>query len=296
MQWWCSAQTAAWTWSWRPYPGVWLFVLTLGIGCWLVRRRFRATTVESAKGETRTGPRTGSIWFLTGLATVWLALDWPLGPLGAGYLASAHMLQMLLLSLLAPPLLLSGIPRTAYRRLAEPKGAGSVLRRLTHPVAALLLFNAVVVGTHVPGVLDTLSSTQAGMFTMDLLWLTAGILFWWPVLVPFPRRSWFTPPFQIGYLFLNTVPVTVPYSFLVFAELPLYATYELAPPVAGISSLTDQQVAGLLMKFGGGAVLWTAITILFFRWYRRDGEGPLPRRPLVGPAAEASEGEPSATA
>ena len=50
----------------------------------------------------------------------------------------------------------------------------------------------------------------------------------------------------------------------------MYATYELAPPIPGISKRQDQQLAGLMMKLGGAVVLWTGITALFFQWYRRE--------------------------
>lgn len=264
MQWWCSAQTAAWTWEWQPYPGVWLFVLLLGGGYLWLRRRYH----HRDRGDLSAGEDAGRRgWFALGLVLVWLALDWPVGPLGAGYLASVHMGQVLVLSLLAPAFLIMGIPRAAFRPLTGDSLAARIVGRVTHPVAALLVFNGILVATHVPVVLDGLSSTQAGMLAMDLAWILGGLTFWWPVLAPAPRRPWFNELFEIGYVFLNTIPTTVPYGFLVFAEFPLYATYELAPPVAGIASVTDQQIAGFIMKLGGGIVLWTAMTILFFRWY-----------------------------
>ena len=74
----------------------------------------------------------------------------------------------------------------------------------------------------------------------------------------------------MGYLLVATVLNTMPYAFLTFGELPFYGIYELAPPVTGISTREDQQIAGLLMKMGGGAILWTAITILFFQWFNRE--------------------------
>lgn len=262
MQWWCSATTAAWSWDWRPYPGVWLFVLLLA-GAWLWLRRRHAGR-EDLRSPEDAGRRR---WFALGLVLLWLALDWPVGPLGAGYLASVHMAQVLVISLLAPAFLLMGMPRAAFRALDGDDPAARIVEKLTHPVVALLLFNVVLVSTHVPAVLDGLSATQSGMLVMDMAWLFAGLAFWWPVLAPVPRRPWFNEFFKIGYLFLNTIPATVPYGFLVFADFPLYATYELAPPVAGIASVTDQQVAGFIMKLGGGLVLWTAMTILFFRWY-----------------------------
>lgn len=257
LQWWCSAQTAAWSWSWRPYPGVWLFVLSLAA----------VYVLLLARGSGPSGQRGG--WVIAGLLTLWLALDWPIGALGGGYLASVHMLQYLLIALLAPALLLLGVPDSAWDRLGSSR-ALPVLRLLTHPLVTLAVFQVVLVWTHLPAVVDNLMATQSGSFLIDVLWLTAGLLFWWPVIAPVPDRTRFGPPLKMGYLFLATVLNTLPYAFLTFGETPYYGVFELAPPVGRISAHQDQQVAGLLMKVGGGVILWTAITVLWFRWYNRD--------------------------
>lgn len=260
MQWWCAAQGVPWSWSWQPYPGVWIFLALLAFGY-----------ARASRGE---GDRGHRIRFAVGLALLWLALDWPVGALGAGYLASVHMVQFLLIALLAPILLLTGLPPATLRRWLHAR-AGALLAFATRPLVALLLFHAVVVITHWPSVVDTLMATQAGSFLIDTAWLAAGLLFWWPVLHDVPARR-FPPLARIGYLIATTVGLTLPYIFLTFAELPFYATYELAPPVAGITAREDQQLAGLIMRIGGGAVLWVAIGVLFFRWYR--AENPPPRR------------------
>lgn len=278
MQWWCSAQTAAWSWEWTPYPGVWLFVGALAVAYWRLVRSdgfdgILAGGRDPGAGDAADPARWRVLAFGAGLLLIWAVLDWPIGPLGASYLASVHMGQLLVLSLVAPALLLMGLPRRVLRAPLGTPGGVPLLRAVTHPVAALVIYNAVVVGTHVPAVLDTLVATQPGMLAMDMAWLLAGVVFWWPVLAPEPEREWFNPFFQMGYLFLNTVPATVPYSFLVFADFPIYRTYELAPPIPGIPTIQDQRIAGLLMKVGGGVILWTAITILFFRWYRDEESG-----------------------
>lgn len=306
MQWWCAARTAAWTWDWTPYPGVWILVGLLAL---LYRRVvLHHAPAPAAGGDVgRDGPGRGGdgpapasdpgagglfaalpTWrvlaFAAGLLLLWASLDWPVGPLAASYLASVHMAQLLVVSLVVPALLLLGLPRGAFRAWAAGPVAGPVLRVLTHPVAALLVYNGVVVGTHVPAVLDTVSASQAGMAAMDLTWLGAGLVFWWPVLAPAPRREWFGPFFRMGYLFLNTLPATVPYGFLVFADFPIYSTYELAPPFPGVSTVRDQRIAGLVMKVGGGLILWTAITVLFFRWYLDEEGGAAGEEPARAPS------------
>ena len=269
LQWWCSAQGIPWSWEWRPYPGVWLFVVALAVVYWRIVRG----------GGPRSG-RTGLA--AAGVATLWLALDWPIGTLGGGYLSSVHMLQFLLIAMVAPALLLLGVPEATWRRLAASRAIPAV-RLATHPLVTLGVFQAVVVWTHLPAVVDTLMVTQVGSFALDALWLAGGLAFWWPVLAPVPRRPRFVDPLKMGYLFLATVLNTLPYAFLTFGETPYYGIYELAPPVAGIPARQDQQVAGLLMKVGGGLILWTAITILWFRWYGREeaagGRHEIPRAP-----------------
>ena len=276
LQWWCSAQTAAWTWSPRPFPGVWvLVVLLFGLRAWM-----RRSTSSLADASDPARERRGLRSWVGGVLVLWMALDWPVGAL-AGYLASAHMLQYLLTGLVAPPLLLLGVPASAWHALARRTGAQRVLRFLTHPLIALAIFQFVLLYTHTPSVVDRLMVTPLGSFVIDALWLAAGLIFWWPVVAPTPARPRFKYPLKMGYLFLATVVNTLPYAFLTFGELPFYGIYELAPPVGVLGPRQDQQLAGLMMKVGGGIVLWTAITIQFFLWFKREGEekGPIPRSP-----------------
>src|SRR5687768_12197035 len=129
--------------------------------------------------------------FVGGLVILWLALDWPIGALGAGYLASVHMLQFLLIALVTPPLLLRGPSPAALAMLDGDSMVARVVQRLTAPGLALVLFNAIVLLTHIPAIVDGLMVTQFGSMLVDLLWLLAGILFWWPLVAPVPARPRF---------------------------------------------------------------------------------------------------------
>ena len=272
MQWWCSAQGIAWSWSWRGYPGVWLFILALAAGYLVVRRRFG--------GEGR------GHWLAAGLLLLWLALDWPVGTLGAGYLASLHTLQLLLIAYLAPPLLLLGVPTAALRALERRRLGGRVLRGASRPLVAAAGFNLIVLVTHLPALVDGLMATQLGSLVADLSWLVAGLLLWFPVVSPVPQRPGFGEPVKMLYLFGASIPGLLPAAFLTFAHFPLYATYELAPRVEWISARSDQRVAGLTMWIFGNFIMLSAIGVLFFRWTRRgDEEDRALRAASAAPAA-----------
>jgi putative membrane protein len=265
VQWWCSAQGLAWSWTWRPYVGVWILVAALVLGYARLTRRSGGATA-------------GERWaFAGGVASLWVALDWPVGLLAAGYLASVHMIQFLLVALVAPPLLLLSIPDGAWARLAGRPAAVGTLEIFTRPLVAVAVFNVLVWLTHWPRMVDGLMAHQAGSFLIDMLWILAGLFFWWPVVAKVPARERFGYPRKVAYLILATVANTGVFIYLTFSHLPVYATYELAPPIPWITAREDQQAAGLLMKMGGGLVLWTAIGILFARWYQAE-EGPVATR------------------
>jgi putative membrane protein len=75
------------------------------------------------------------------------------------------------------------------------------------------------------------------------------------------------------YLFVQSLAPTIPASFLTFGRSPLYPVYETFPRIWGISAITDQLLAGLIMKIAGGLILWGFIAAIFFRWHARERDG-----------------------
>ena len=107
-------------------------------------------------------PRPAHPLFVGGLVILWLSLDWPIGALGAGYLASVHMLQFLLMALVAPPMLVMGPSPDAVALLERPGPGYAVLRWLLSPARAIVFFSAIVLLTHLPPIVDALMATQLG--------------------------------------------------------------------------------------------------------------------------------------
>ena len=255
MTWWCSARGLPWDGSWQAYPGVWLFVALVLL----------ATVPLRARGPGSPWWRVGALF--GGAMVLWVVLDWPIGPLGAGYLAYVHSVQFLMLAMVVPPLLLLGLDREVVRdRLDRRPRLRRILALVTQPLFAIVVFAATMVFTHLPVVVDGLMATQLGAFVLDTLWLIAGILFWWPVIIRVPERAHFPPLMQMLYLFFGTQPHLYIAMWLLAADFPAYATYELAPRVTSVSPITDQQIAGALMLAFGATYVIGVISVLFFRW------------------------------
>ena len=269
MTWWCSARDVAWTWTWQAYPGVWLFIAGLvGWYAWGLRRLARV----APQGRAAALRPVQAASYGYGVLALWVASDWPVGALGSGYLLSLHTVQWILYALVAPPLLLLGVPAWAWRELGARRRLGPVLGFLARPLPGLLVFYATMLGTHLPRVVDTLRPWQLGSFAIDMAWLAGGLALWWPVIAPRPELGRIRDLPAIGYLFAATIVPTIPAAFMTFSGAPLYGLYELAPRVAGMSALADQRTAGLVMKAVGDPILWLAMSVIFFRWARAEQE------------------------
>ena len=250
-------------WAWHPHPDVWLFVAVLAGGYAFAVRRLGPRHV--APGHRAASPAQVVAYSL-GVFTLWAGADWPVHDLAERYLYSAHMVQHMLFSLVAPPLLLLGTPGWMVREMLAPPRVFRVFLRLARPLPALVIFNTVLVLTHWPALVDFTLRVHAAHFAAHAVLFAAALLMWCPVVAPLPELR-ISPPAQILYLFLQSIVPTVPASFLVFGEHPLYHFYETVPRLWALSAGEDQRIAGLLMKLGGGFLLWAIITVLFFRWH-----------------------------
>ena len=243
---------------WLLLGGVWVAYLVA------VQRHVPASTSErSDRGRRLT-------FFSFGMASLWLVADWPMHDLSEGYLYSMHMVQHLVFTLVSAPLLIVGIPAWMWRALLRPRPVLVVWRFLTRPVVALILFNGLLLFTHWPELVEASVGSEWVHFTLHALILGSAIVMWWPVLSPLVELPALAPPAQMLYLFVQSIAPTIPASFLTFGHTLLYPVYGTFPRIWGMSALTDQLVAGLVMKIVGGLILWGFIATIFFRWHARE--------------------------
>jgi putative membrane protein len=259
---------------WHAHPDVWaLFGSIVAFYLLACRRHLRETGEVTPVRRTRL--------FVLGMAILWVGADWPIHDLAERYLYSVHMAQHILFTLVAAPILIAGMPPWLLRRLLAPRPVMAVFRVITRPLVALILFNGVLLFTHWPAVVTVSVHSEWLHFGLHVLLTGSALAMWWPIMSPLPELPALPAPGQMLYLFLQSLAPTIPASFLTFGDHPLYPVYEAFPRIWGMSALTDQLVAGLLMKLVGGAILWGFITVVFFRWHareQRDGWDPLSYR------------------
>jgi cytochrome c oxidase assembly factor CtaG len=243
--------------------------------------------------------------FLAGLAILWAAIASPLDALGS-LLLSAHMVQHLLLMVAAPPLillgapilpLLRGLPRRFVREALGPFLAWPVLERLggalTHPVSGLVALTAAMWGWHVPAAYELALRSPAWHDVEHACFVGTSLLFWWPVVVPWPSRRRWPASMTPLYLLAGSVANTALAAVLTFSDRVLYPTYEATSGLFGMSALSDQTLAGVLMWVPGSlaflvpAVLATA-RLLGPQRLRREQPEPSRRHPVAPPGGPRS--------
>ena len=206
--------------------------------------------------------------FLGGLGTLFVALASPLDTLADRFLA-VHMAQHIVLLVVTPPLLLLGAPIAPLLH-ALPAGRaravlGTLVSRLTHrlghPVVCWLAMSLATWGWHVPAAFELAVRDEAWHLVEHASFLTAGLLFWWPVVQPWPSRAGWSRGALVLYLLFADVQNTALAAILTFSDRVLYPTYGRGP-----SPLDDQVAAGLLMWVPMSLAYLVPAAVLTARW------------------------------
>jgi putative membrane protein len=250
--------------GWEPHPDVWLVVGMIVAG--YATAIIRLGPQHSLPGRAVV-TRFQVVCFGAGALALLIASDYPIHDVGERYLFSVHMVQHMAYSLIAAPLLLIGTPTWLARTLLSSPSVLRVTRWMCRLIPATLIFNFVMIFIHIPVVVNASLHNGLIHFLIHALVLVSSLIVWMPLLSPLPEVPRFHPLVRMLFLFLQSVVPTVPASFLTFGDHPLYHFYETVPRLWNISALDDMQYAGLIMKIGGGVVLWVVIAIVFFRWY-----------------------------
>lgn len=258
------------TWSGDPLP--WIGIV-LAVTLYLAAVRI----VDRAHPATRV-PRWRTAAWLAGVAVLALALVSAVH-IYAGSLFTVHMVQHLLLAMVAPPLLALGAPMTLTLRAASPNVRRSILLPILHsqPIRAIswppvgwTFFAVVMWATHFSPLFNAALENQTLHSAEHLLYLLAGVLFWWPVIGADPIRWRLSPIGRMVYLAAQMPFNTAVGLAIYFAPTILYPHYALLGRTWGPAPAIDQQVAGIVMWGIGDVILLGALVLAIEAWLRAD--------------------------
>jgi putative membrane protein len=250
--------------AWQPHVEVWLLVAAIAAAYAVAVMRVGPRHAAPGKAPVT---RLQAVSFGLGVVAIWLAASWPIHDIAERYNYSVHMVQHLVLSMVAAPLLLLGTPAWMLRAILRPPSLlFRAVRFCARFLPALIVFNLVLVFTHWPAIVD--ASLQNGFlhFSVHALIFVTSLIVWLPVVSGLPEIPRLSPLPRMLFLFAQSIVPTIPASFLTFGSSPLYKFYEHVPHLWGLSTVDDQRLAGLIMKIGGALLLWLIIAVIFFRW------------------------------
>jgi cytochrome c oxidase assembly factor CtaG len=234
---------------------------------WLALRYTRAATVP--------------VWrlasFLAGLLALFVAVSSPLDTFSETLLFM-HKAQHFVLMSVAPPLIvmgspfvpiLRGLPRGFVRRIGGPLFRSTIVHRartlLSRLPIAWLAMNLTYIGWHIPKAYEFALSSEGWHSFEHLCFVVTSVLFWWPILLPWPARRSFNTWLLIPYLLTADLVNTVLSAFLCFSGRLLYPSYGLVERPFGLDALTDQIAAGAFMWVFGSLVFLVPAILLIVR-------------------------------
>jgi putative membrane protein len=238
-------------WSFEPPAGDVVLVVALALAYLPVVRAYRPSRA-----------RTGA--YAAGVVLVALALLTPVSTVALNYLLSAHLLQNVVLAEWAPLLLVLGLPAA----FAERAGRAAVWRALTHPLVALPVWVGTYAAWHVPAAYDAALRNAPVLYLEHVSYLAAGLLLWWPVVHDAPHGL--HPGRRAAYMFAAFMIASPISLLLTLLPDPIYSFYEEAPRLWGLSPLTDQEIAGVIMSASEAVVFFAAFAFFVFRFFEEE--------------------------
>ncbi|MBM7552888.1 cytochrome c oxidase assembly factor CtaG [Thalassobacillus pellis] len=286
---WLELQIFGFRALWSPYYFIFMLVLA-GIYYFLTgpgRHRF----TDSERPDV-----SQQVYFYGGLLLLYIIKGSPIDLL-THIIFTSHMVQMALYCYLLPILFIKGIPAWMWKKVFDAPIIRSVLKLLTKPLIALLLFNGLFSLYHLPVVFDYVKANEIAHAAIVTVLLFAAFCMWLVVFPPIEQLHKLSPILKIGYIFANGVLITPACALIIFADTTIYSTYtengawfqamSLCVPgdvLSGLSSLKmsgpelfsplplleDQQLGGIMMKVAQEIIFGVMIAKIFFGWFNKE--------------------------
>ena len=251
-----------------PWYGLLLLVAAFYAVAWL---RVRADRPRVPPGWRRMGA------FMLGLALIFVATQSPLEHYG-NQLLWADFGGMLLLTMIAPPLLLLGSPLTLAFRVSGPRGRarlrrlyrGRTTRIIAMPIVSWLAFAVVTYAWQFTGLTEEAAANVFVRDVQQISLLAVSLLFWWPALCADPVAWRMSHPLRVLYVAVEMTHKALFGAMFLSLNTPVHETFAANLPAWAPSAMTDQGLAILVLWVGGSLVFLVALVAIAISWIRYE--------------------------
>jgi cytochrome c oxidase assembly factor CtaG len=257
--------------AWQLFLNSWDFHPTVVIGCAL----FLVTYLVAVRFQ----PNRKTILFSLGVLVIFLALVSPVDDLGDIYLFSAHMVQHMMLGMIAPLLLVTGLPSSMAETFLKLPLISRLENILGYPPLALVIANGTFWIWHLPVLYDLTLANETVHIFEHLMFIVTGVMLWWPVFKPIPQGR-LTPLAAIVYMAIAASLSTILGVIFTISDTPYYAGYAYPPdPLGalklirddwGLNQIADQKLGGAIMWEPAGAIFLWAIMSAMIDWFKEE--------------------------
>jgi putative membrane protein len=258
---------------WKLFLISWEFSPSVVIGCVLLLALYLVPVRFKWNAKT--------LNFTLGVLVLFLALVSPVDTLGEDYLFSVHMLQHMMLGMIAPVLLVAGIPASFVRAWLKFPLIARLERILGNPALALLVANATFWVWHLPKLYNLTLENEVVHIVEHLLFIATGVMLWWPVFKPIPEGR-LTALAAIVYMGIAAFLSTILGIIFTVSETPYYACYahpedelgalKMIREDWGLDQIADQKLGGAVMWEPAGAIFLWAILKVMIGWFKEESE------------------------
>lgn len=293
---WLELQIFGFRALWSPY--FLTFVIGLAAIYYLItgpyRHKFGGTDKPTVKQQ---------LFLYIGLLLLYIAKGAPIDLL-SHIMLTAHMIQMAIYYFVFPIFIIIGTPAWIWKKIVHIPVLKPILKLLTQPLIAVILFSMLFSFYHIPAVFDFAKASQISHTSISLVILVAAFMMWLPVLSPVKEFDKMKPLVKLAYIVANGLLITPACALIIFADTPLFAAYSasgawiqamslcvpgnvldgIPSTITGpemfspLSTVEDQQLGGILMKIMQEIVLGILLASVFFPWFNRETSriDPLP--------------------
>nr|WP_238941789.1 cytochrome c oxidase assembly protein [Bacillus sp. REN10] len=212
-------------------------------------------------------------FFFTAVVLFYLFKGSPIAVVSADQLFSAHVLQLMVMLFIVPPLSIMSLPVDFLRSYFWSYQKRRVMKWLTHPFSSALLFNISLSAYFAPPIFNGMIDHSFLVVVCQGALLVFAFIMWWTIITPLPEMTKLSESVRVLYIFLASLLLLPIGIFLLASGHPHYTLYQEGQQILpSLSALGDQQLGGGLLKGIQLTTYGIALFVIMSKWAKKEEE------------------------